>query len=200
MVWTGVNGHNLDTERNDHLCCNHKQKNWLPKRSICVFSNNSNTCFTEITFVINMEDNDDWLASNKTLKKWTRIGDGELLSYAGIDFHKPKDEKQSVQEIKRRKKLNNRKLDNNRKLAAQKRNIEYPDQLKQVENNKNWKEFTNLKPGIYMTYKSRQYSQKDEHKLMKAIIAQKKSYNNEQERKRQKTIQEMNPKNLLEGV
>ncbi len=37
----------------------------------------------------NMKDNYDWLASNKTWKKWTRIGDGELLSYDGIDFHKP---------------------------------------------------------------------------------------------------------------
>ncbi len=37
-----------------------------------------------------------------------------------------------------------------------------------------------------MTYKSRQYSEKGGHKLMKAIIAQKNSYNNEQERKRQK--------------
>jgi hypothetical protein len=80
-----------------------------------------------------MEDNDDWLASNKTWKKWTRIGDGELLSYAGIDFQKPIDKEQLVKEIKRRKKLNNMKLDNNRKQAAQKRSIEYPDQLKQVE-------------------------------------------------------------------
>ncbi len=37
-----------------------------------------------------------------------------------------------------------------------------------------------------MTCKSRQYSQKDGHKLMKAIVAQKRSYNNKQERKRQK--------------
>jgi hypothetical protein len=50
-----------------------------------------------------------------------------------------------------------------------------------VENNKKWKEFTNLKPGTYMTYKSRQYGDKKGHKLMKAIIAQKKGYNNEQE-------------------
>ncbi len=49
-----------------------------------------------------------------------------------------------------------------------------------------WKEFTNLKPRTYMTYKDRQYSERDEHKLMKAIIAQMKSYNNKQERKRQK--------------
>ncbi len=40
----------------------------------------------------NMENNDDWLASNKTWKKWTRIGYGELLSYAGIYFQKPIDE------------------------------------------------------------------------------------------------------------
>jgi hypothetical protein len=113
-----------------------------------------------------MEDNDDWLANNKTWKKQTRIGDGESLSYAGINFHKPIDEERLVKEIKRRKKLNNRKLDNNRKQAAQKRSIEYPDQLKQVENNKKWKEFTNLKPGTYPTYKDRQYSEKDEHKLM----------------------------------
>ncbi len=37
-----------------------------------------------------------------------------------------------------------------------------------------------------MTYKGRQYGEKAEHKLMKAIIGQMKSYNNEQERKRQK--------------
>ncbi len=77
------------------------------------------------------------------------------------------------------------KLDNNRKQVAQKRSIKYPDQLKQVENNKKWKEFTNLKPRTFMTYKSRQYSENDGHKLMKAIIAQMKSYNDEQERKRQ---------------
>jgi hypothetical protein len=46
------------------------------------------------------------------------------------------------------------KLDNSRKQAVQKRSIEYPDHLKHVENNKKWKEFTNLKPGTYMAYKS----------------------------------------------
>jgi hypothetical protein len=89
-----------------------------------------------------MENNDDWLASNKTWKKWTWIGDKELLSCARIDFQKQIDEEWLVKEIKRRKKLNN-----NRKQAAQKRSIEYPNHLKQVENNKKWKEFSNLKPG-----------------------------------------------------
>jgi hypothetical protein len=89
------------------------------------------------------------------------------------------------------------KLDNNRKQAAQKRSIEYPNHLKQVENNKKWKDFTNLKPGTSINYKSRQYSEKDEHKLMKAIIFQKKSFN-EQEKKTKRT-KEMNAKNLLEG-
>jgi hypothetical protein len=49
-----------------------------------------------------MEHNDERLASNKTCKKWTRIGDGELLSYAGIKFHKPIDKERLVKEIKRR--------------------------------------------------------------------------------------------------
>jgi hypothetical protein len=92
------------------------------------------------------------------------------------------------------------KLENNQKQAAQRRSIEYPNHLKQVENNKKWKEFTNLKPGTYMTYKSRLYGEKDGHKLMKAIIAQKKSYNNEQERKRQKKTKEMNSNTLLGGI
>ena len=70
--------------------------------------------------MVNMEKNDDWLASNKTCKKRTRIGDGELLSYAGIDFKKPTDEERLVKEIKRRKQLNNMKLDNNRNQAAEK--------------------------------------------------------------------------------
>jgi hypothetical protein len=78
------------------------------------------------------------------------------------------------------------KLHNNRKQAAQKRSIEYPDHLKQVENKTKWKEFIKLQPGTKMTYKRRQYGEKDGHRLMKAIIAQKKSYNDEQERKRQK--------------
>ncbi len=51
-----------------------------------------------------------------------------------------------------------------------------------------------------MTYKSRHYGEKDGHKLMKAIIAQKKSYNNAQERKRQKNTKEMNSKTLLGGI
>ncbi len=98
--------------------------------------------------MIQMEENDDWLASNKTWKKWTSIGDGELLSYDKINFHKPIDKEWLV-------KLNNRKLDNNGKQVAQKRSIEYPDQLKQVENNKKWIEFTNQNPGNYMTFKGR---------------------------------------------
>ncbi len=75
----------------------------------------------------------------------------------------------------KKEKLNDMKLDNNIKQAKEKMSIEYPDHLKQVENYIKWKELTNLKPGTYITYKSRQYSEKDEHKLMKAIIAQKKS-------------------------
>ncbi len=39
-----------------------------------------------------------------------------------------------------------------------------------------------------MTNKGRQYGEKDEHELMKAIFARMKSYNNEQERKRQKQL------------
>jgi hypothetical protein len=67
-----------------------------------------------------MEDNDDWLANNRTWKKWTGLGDGGLLSYAGINFHKPIDEEQLAKEIKRRKKLDNKKLEDNRRQAAQK--------------------------------------------------------------------------------
>ena len=47
----------------------------------------------------NMENNADWLASNKTWKKWTAIGVGELLSYAGVDFKKLTDEERLVKEI-----------------------------------------------------------------------------------------------------
>ncbi len=61
---------------------------------------------------------------------------GGLLSYAGINFHKPKDEERLIKEIKRRKQLNNEKLEDNRRQAAQKRSIEYLEQLTQVENNK----------------------------------------------------------------
>ncbi len=49
-----------------------------------------------------------------------------------------------------------------------------------------------------MTYKGREYGEKDEHKLMKAVIAKMKSYNNEQERKR-KQSKEMNMSKALEG-
>ncbi len=94
-----------------------------------------------------MKGNDDWLANNRTWKKWTGLGDVGSLSYAGINFHKPKDDEQLIKEIKRRKKLNNNKLEDNRRQAVQKKSIEYPDQLKQKENNKKWEEWTDLKPG-----------------------------------------------------
>ncbi len=142
-----------------------------------------------------MENNADWLASKKTWKKWTGIEVGQLLSYAGIGYQKPTDEEQLVKEIKRRKKLDDMKIENNQKQAAQKRTIKYPNHLKQVENNKKGKEFTNLKPGTYMTYESRQYGEKDGHKLMKTIIAQKKNYNDEQERKDKK-----NKRNELQNI
>jgi hypothetical protein len=51
-----------------------------------------------------------------------------------------------------------------------------------------------------MTYKGRQYGEKDEHKLMKAISAQMKSYSDDQGRKRQEKIKEMNATNVLEGI
>jgi hypothetical protein len=155
MVWAGVNRHNLHTDCNGHWCCGRKQNKWSPQLfCLCIQQ--------QLKYVINMEDNDDWLANNKTWKKWTRIGDGDSLSNAGIDFHKPIDEEHLVKENKRRKKCDNRKLDNNRKQAVQKRSVEYPDQLKQVEINKKWKEFTNLIQVTYMTYKGRKYGEKDE--------------------------------------
>ena len=95
---------------------------------LCIQQEQKYTGCTEIKFVIAMEDNDDWLANNKTWKKWTRIGDGELLSYAGINFHKPIDEERLIKNQKKEK-LNDRKLDNDRKQAVQKRSIKYPDQL-----------------------------------------------------------------------
>ncbi len=54
--------------------------------------------------MVYMANNADWLASNKTWKKCTGIGDGQLLSYAGVDYQKPTDEERLVKEIKRRKK------------------------------------------------------------------------------------------------
>jgi hypothetical protein len=113
---------------------------------------------------------------------------GGSLSYAGINFHKSKDEERLIKEIKRRKKLNGKEIEENRRQAAQKRSIEYPEQLKQVENYKKWKEWTDLKPGTKMTYKGRQYGEKYEHKLMKTIIVRMKSYNGKQERKKKKNI------------
>ncbi len=56
---------------------------------LCTQQEQKYTGCTELTFMIAMEDNNEWLANNKTWKKWTRIGDGGSLSYAGIDLHKP---------------------------------------------------------------------------------------------------------------
>jgi hypothetical protein len=96
------------------------------------------------------------LANNRTWKKWTGLGEVGSLSYAGINFHKPKDEERIIKEIKKRKKNNNNKLDDNRKQAALKRSKEYPEQLKEVENNKKAKMWTDQKPGTKMTYEGRE--------------------------------------------
>jgi hypothetical protein len=79
---------------------------------------------------------------------------------------------------------------------VQKKSIEYSEQLKQVENYKKWKEWADLKPGTKMIYYGREYGEKDEHKLMEAIIAQMKSYNNQQERQKN---QQINASEVLEG-
>jgi hypothetical protein len=52
-----------------------------------------------------MEDNDDWLANSRTWKKWTGLGEMGSHSYAGTDFHKPKDGERLIKGIKRRKNL-----------------------------------------------------------------------------------------------
>jgi hypothetical protein len=56
-------------------------------------------------------------------------------------------------------------LNNDRKQATEKRSIKYPNHLKQAKKNNKGKEFSNLKPGTYMTYKSRQYGEKDGHEF-----------------------------------
>jgi hypothetical protein len=68
-----------------------------------------------------------------------------------------------------------------------------------VENNKKWIEFANLKPRTHMTYKGRQYGEKNEHKLVKAIIAQMKVITMNK-REKDKKIKELNAKNALEGI
>ncbi len=73
-------------------------------------------------------------------------------------------------------------------MLHKKRSIEYPDQLKQVENDKKWKVFTNLKSGTKMTYKGWWYGRNNKHKLMNAIIAHMKSHKDVQERKSKKKI------------
>jgi hypothetical protein len=73
-----------------------------------------------------MENNADWLASNKTWKKWIGIRDGQLLSYAGVDYQKPTDEERLVKEIKRRKKLNNMKVENNQNKSRKKDALNIP--------------------------------------------------------------------------
>jgi hypothetical protein len=60
------------------------------------------------------------LANNRTWKKWTGLEEVGSLSYAGINFYKPKDEEKLTKEIKRGKKLNDDKLEDNRRQASQK--------------------------------------------------------------------------------
>jgi hypothetical protein len=52
-----------------------------------------------------MEGDDDWLASNNKSKKGTRIGNGELLSYAGNNYPKPIDEERLVKKSREGKNL-----------------------------------------------------------------------------------------------
>jgi hypothetical protein len=67
---------------------------------LCIQQEQKYTGLTEIPFVISMEDSDNWLANNRTWKKCTGLGEVGLLSYAGINFHKPKDEEQLIKEEK----------------------------------------------------------------------------------------------------
>jgi hypothetical protein len=86
-----------------------------------------------------MEEKDEWLANNRTWKKWTGLGEVGSLSYTGINIHKPKNEERLIKEIKRRKTLNDNKLEDNRREAAPKkehrifRMVETSGKQKEVE-------------------------------------------------------------------
>jgi hypothetical protein len=71
MNWFGHELTDIALTQNEMTICvvvtNKKIR--LPKCSLCVFSDDKNTWFTEMTFMVNMENNDDWLASNKIWKR-----------------------------------------------------------------------------------------------------------------------------------
>jgi hypothetical protein len=86
-----------ETQLNFHCGCGQELKYTGPPNlyRLCIQQEQKYMGLTEILLLIATEDNYDWLANNRTWKKWTGLGLGEVgsLSYAGIDFHKPKDEK-----------------------------------------------------------------------------------------------------------
>ncbi len=121
LVWTWVNGHNFDTGQNGRLFCGCQQKNQSPQMfPLCIQQQQQYMVYWNN---IHAEHGEQWwlVCKQQNMEKWTRIRDGELLSYSGIDFQKPIDEEQLVKEIKRRKKINNMKLDNTRKKVVQKK-------------------------------------------------------------------------------
>ncbi len=64
------NGQNLDTKHNGLWCGGREQKKHAHQTyHLCTQQEQKYTGCTELTFMIAMDDNNEWLANNKTWKK-----------------------------------------------------------------------------------------------------------------------------------
>ena len=130
---------------------------------------------------------DDRIKSNKTWIKWNQINDGTSMKYGDKMFTKPEQSEQLKNElIRKMKNYDAAKRKKSEDDTPKRARVKYDEAIGKINMNKTWIQWTTLKPGETLRYKSRVFRKDvpdDQEKLMTRIINGKDGYNKEKEKK-----------------
>ena len=133
------------------------------------------------------DEEDDRIKSNKTWIKWNQLNDGTSMKYGDKMFTKPEQSEQlKIELISKMKNYNAAKRKKSEDATPKRTRVKYDEAIGKINMNKTWIQWTTLKPGETLRYKSRVFRKDvpdDQEKLMTRIINGKDGYNKEKEKK-----------------
>ena len=99
---------------------------------------------------------DDRIKSNKTWIKWNQINNGTSMKYGDKMFTKPKQSKQlKIELIRKMKNYDAAKRKRSKDATPKRTQVKYDEPIGKINMNKTWIQWTTLKPGETLKYRSR---------------------------------------------
>ena len=103
-----------------------------------------------------MDKEDDRIKSNKTWIKWNQINNGTFMKYGDKMFTKPKQSKQvKIEQIRKMKNNNAAKRKRSKDATPKRTQVKYDEAIGKIIMHKTCIQWTTLKPGETLRYKSR---------------------------------------------